>query len=205
MSRSKRREAGSRLPYRVQLAVSSKLRRSLRVARAGLGIGRREHGVGGGAELVLAQRRRMGDPVLEELDVGVVLVREHLASAVEDALHERLDDEPALRRVADDDHALGRVEVLVDVGGADDVRRVRRIAHVERRRGTHQTESAAGACHRVVTATAGAGVGGRATLALQLSQEDRVDAPLEVREGEVLVALGALRIAHHGWIPEGIR
>jgi hypothetical protein len=56
-----------------------------------------------------------------------------------------------------------------------------------------------------VTATAGASVRGRATLALQLGQKDRVDALLKVREGEVLVALGVLRIAHHGGIPEWIR
>ena len=76
---------------------------------------------------------------------------------------------------------------------------------VERLRAGDQTKSAAGTCHRVVTATAGAGVGGRATLALERSLEDRKDALLEVREGEVLVTLGIERIVHHGRVPEWIR
>jgi hypothetical protein len=40
---------------------------------------------------------------------------------------------------------------------------------------------------------------------LKRSLEDRVDALLEVREGEVLVTLGVERIVHHGRIPEWIR
>ena len=75
---------------------------------------------------------------------GIALAREHLAAAVEDALDERLDDDPALLGVADDDHALRRVEVLVHVARPDHVRRVRRIAQVEGLRARDQTQSAAG-------------------------------------------------------------
>jgi hypothetical protein len=147
----------------------------------------------------------VGDPVLDQLDVGIALVGEDLTAAVKDVQHERLDDEAALQWIADDDLSLRRIEVLVHVACANDIGRVRRVAQVERLRGGDQTKSAAGTCHRVVTATAGASVYGRATLDLELGKKDRVDALLKVREGEVLVALGVQRIAHLGGIPEWVR
>jgi hypothetical protein len=42
-------------------------------------------------------------------------------------------------------------------------------------------------------------------LTLKWRLEDREDALLEVREGEVLVALGVERIVHHGRVPEWVR
>src|SRR5438445_6244777 len=181
---------------RMSLEIKPAATGSSAVARAQIRIGGRKHRVGGGTELVLPLGRRVADPVLEQLDVRVLVACKNQSPAVQHVLQQGLSDQKALPGRTDDRFTLCRDEVLVHVSGPDDIGRVRRIRQIDGLRGRNDTESAAGAAGVVMTACGSAGVGRRDPVQRdrQLFQEDGVHTTLEIGERQMLRS-GQWRIA----------